>query len=308
MAARSGRCVPAVNKIGKHKSGKNEIWIYNNGQYERELVCAGKWMRLIYGSPAPGAPLLFLLKRKIISRVYGAYCRTGWSARGIDKFIRDYQVDMSGCGGEYKNFAEFFAREKNDIRFPEEPGVLGSPCEGLASLSAGIDPGGLVAAKGAQFSLAELFQDEGLAREYEGGTMLRVRLSPANYHRMHFFDSGVVETAKFIDGELYSVSPLALRQVARLYCRNKRALILFRSENFGRAAIVEVGATFVGGIEHCFAPGEPVRRGQQASVFMPGGSLVLVFFRQGAFAPGGAIIGRTAAGFESKIRAGEPII
>jgi len=137
--------------------------------------------------------------------------------------------------------------------------------------------------------------------------MVRIRLTPTNYHRMHFFDDGVVTGAKFLRGDLYSVSPLAVDRVKRLYCRNKRALFNFQSENFGDVAIVEVGATFVGSIVHCFDVGQQVSRGQQASFFLPGGSLVLLFFKDGAFVPDETFISQTNEGYETRSDIGFPL-
>ena len=290
--------------IRKTDRNKHEIWVYNNGKYEQEVVVAEKWMRLIYESPVGGAPLLFLARRKVLSRLYGMYCRTPFSARKIPQFIEQYQVDMTGCNGPYKNFADFFSREKTDVQFPGESSVLGSPCEGLASAYADIKPESLIAAKGEAFSLAELLGDESLAEAYAGGSMVRIRLTPANYHRIHFFDDGVVNASKLLNGDLYSVSPLALNRVARLYCRNKRALVEFSSKNFGDVLLVEVGATFVGSIVHCFEDGEEVNRGQQAGYFLPGGSLLLMFFKQGAFVPCDTLLAQSAAGFETKMQIG----
>jgi len=286
---------------------KHEIWVYNKGKYERELICAEKWMRLIYENPVGSATLLRLAKRKALSRLYGRYCRTRFSARKIPKFIEKNQIDMSGCEGPYKSFADFFSREKSGVAFPQEPAALGSPCEGLVSATADISPDGLIAAKGVTFSLAELFGDQTLAKGYQGGAMLRIRLTPFNYHRMHFFDDGKVTETRFLDGKLFSVSPLALKRVARLYCQNKRALVLFSSQNFGDVVIVEVGATFVGSIVHCFEEGESVRRGQQASYFLPGGSLVLMFFKKDAFVPDGTLLAQTLDGFETKTGIGDTL-
>jgi phosphatidylserine decarboxylase len=289
------------------KREKSEIWVYNNGQYEKELICAEKWMRLIYENPAGSATLLFLIKRKAVSRLYGIYCRTPLSARKIPKFIQQYQVDMSGCNGIYKNYADFFSREKSDVRFPEEQNILGSPCEGLVSAYDDVDTEKLIAAKGNTYSLSELFDDKELAKAYEGGSMLHIRLTPANYHRVHFFDDGTITSSKYLNGDLYSVSPLALKNVTRLYCRNKRALILFSSRNFGDVAMVEVGATFVGGIVHCFEDGETVCRGQQTGYFLPGGSLLLVFFKKGCFIPNKSLLEQTINGFETKVKIGETL-
>ena len=284
----------------------SKIWIYNDGEYEQEQICAEKWMRLIYENPA-GPPLLFFAKRKMVSKLYGIYCRSRISARGIPKFIEKYQVDMQGCEGPYKNFADFFSREKIDVRFPIEDEVLGSPCEGMVSVHNGIRPENLIAAKGSEFSLSELFADENLAQDYAGGTMIQIRLTPANYHRMHFFDDGVVTHSQMLNGDLYSVSPLAINRVMRLYCRNKRAVIKFASQNFGDVVMVEVGATFVGSIVHCFENGDEVKRGQQASYFLPGGSLVLMFFKEGTVTPDDLLLDQTAAGFETKMRIGSSL-
>ena len=293
--------------LRKQSKRKQQIWVYNDGNLEEERICPERWMRLIYENPVGGASLLWLVKRKAVSRVYGLYCRTPFSAKVIPKFIKQYNIDMTGCNGTYKNFTQFFSREKENVLFPAEPGVLGSPCEGLVSVFADIKQDQVVAAKGASFSLAELFRDKELAKEYEGGTMVSIRLTPANYHRMHFFDDGVVTSTQMIKGDLYSVSPLALNRVVRLYCRNKRAVIKFSTENFGDVVLVEVGATFVGSIVHCFTDGQKVARGQVASYFKPGGSLVLMFLKKGHFTPSEDLTTRTAEGYETRIPIGEPL-
>jgi phosphatidylserine decarboxylase len=264
-------------------------------------------MRLIYESPIGGASLLWLVKRKAVSRLYGLYCRTPMSAKGIPKFIKKYNIDMTGCEGPYKNFSQFFSREKVDVSFPENRKLLGSPCEGLVSVSPVTAPDSTVTAKGSIFSLAELFADSALAEEYAGGTMVSIRLTPANYHRMHFFDDGEIMSSSLINGDLYSISPLALKRVIHLYCRNKRALIGFKTDNFGDVILIEVGATFVGSIVHCFDEGQRVSRGDLASYFKPGGSLVLIFFKKDTFNPNPELLSRTSEGFETKISVGEGI-
>jgi len=264
-------------------------------------------MRLIYENPIGGASLLWLVKRKTLSRIYGAYCRTKMSAKIIPEFIEKYNVDMTGCEGTYKNFAQFFAREKSGVAFPDVPSSLGSPCEGFVSVFPDIKSEQIITAKGSHFSLEELFADAALAREYEGGTMVSIRLTPAHYHRMHFFDDGMVKSTRMIKGDLYSVSPLALKRVMGLYCRNKRALIQFSTENFGDVALVEVGATFVGSIVHCFDEGQKVKRGEVASYFKPGGSLVLMFLKKDTFMPSIDLVLRTIDGIETKTTIGTAI-
>ena len=286
---------------------KQQIWVYNGNELEEERIYPEKWMRLIYENPVGGASLLWLVKRKAVSRMYGLYCKTRFSARVIPKFINEYNIDMTGCNGQYKNFAQFFSREKENVNFPKATRELGSPCEGFVSVFTDLKHDHVVAAKGSGFSLAELFKDAELAKEYEGGTMVSIRLTPAHYHRMHFFDNGTVTDTRIIKGDLYSVSPLALNKVVRLYCRNKRAVINFTTENFGDVVLVEVGATFVGSIVHCFTPGQEVHKGQVASYFKPGGSLVLMFVKKEHFVPNAELVARAVEGHETKIAIGETL-
>ena len=291
-------------RLRKKAKIKQNILIYDNGSIEEEKICPERLMRLIYENPLGGASLLWLVKRKAVSRLYGLYCQTKFSARGIPRFIKKYGVDMSGCTGTYKNFAQFFAREKSGISFPKISDELGVPCEGLVSVYDKINPNELIAVKGSHFSLSDLFSDKALAENYRDGTMVSIRLTPANYHRMHFFDDGFIKETRLLKGSLYSVSPLALSKVVKLYCRNKRALIQIDTKNFGSVVLVEVGATFVGSIVHCFKDGQHVTRGEVASYFKPGGSLVLCFFKKDKFEPDEALVKRTAEGIETKMAIG----
>jgi phosphatidylserine decarboxylase len=289
------------------KRKRSSILVYNDGRLEQEKIVAEAWMRLIYVNPVGRATLPFLVKRKALSRLYGMYCRTPRSARMIPKFIEQNKVDMTGFDGPYGSFTEFFSREKKDVAFPAEPHLLGSPCEGMASVFTDIRADHMIAAKGEAYQLAELFGDKALAAKYEGGTLLRIRLTPANYHRVHSFDEGTVTSTRLLKGHLYSVSPLALGRIARLYCRNKRALTQFATCNFGDVVLVEVGATFVGSIVHCFKAGEALNRKQQVSYFQPGGSLLLVFFEKGAFVPDETLRQRSAEGYETMVKIGEAL-
>ncbi|MCL2189692.1 MAG: phosphatidylserine decarboxylase [Defluviitaleaceae bacterium] len=280
--------------------------IYDNGTIKPEKIIAEKWLRLIYDDGASPS-LARLASRKLLSRLYGAYCQTPHSRQMIGKFIADNNIDMTGCVGSYENFAQFFAREKRGIVFPAAGHLLGSPCEGLASAYENINPARIIAAKGAEYSLGSLFGSATLAAQYAGGACLRVRLTPANYHRMHFFDDGEITGVKCIDGDLHSVNPLAVAKIARLYCQNKRVRVQATTKNFGDIVIVEVGATFVGSIVHRFLVGDNARRGQQASYFLPGGSLVLVFFKQGTIKLDENIITLTREGIETRVNVGEVV-
>ena len=65
----------------------------------------------------------------------------------------------------------------------------------------------LVQVKNIHYSLAELLEDNDVAKKYEGGTCIVLRLCPTDYHRFHFIDNGVPLENHFIKGNYYSVNP-----------------------------------------------------------------------------------------------------
>lgn len=265
------------------------------------------WLRFIYESELGRMSLLKLMRRKIVSVAYGAYCKTKFSARHIGTQVKQYNIDLTGCQEKFSNYAEFFSRQRQNITFPESADVIGSPCQCAASAYSDISSRSSVMAKGNEYPLSELVGDAELAKKYHGGLMLKFRLAPSDYHRVHFFDSGTVLSAKFLDGHLYSVNPIAVDKIAKLYCANKRAVFLQHTDNFGDVLFVEVGATMVGSIKHCFNIGDSVSKGSSAAYFLPGGSLVLVFFENGRFKPC-ELLQRTELGFETKLDVGQAVL
>src|SRR4029079_6475889 len=114
--------------------------------------------------------------------------------------------------------------------------------------------------KGQKFSLLGLLRVGELAKRYERGAVVMSRLCPVDYHRFHFPVAGTPEKARIINGPLFSVSPIALRQNIRILSENKRALAVIRAPEFGDVLILEIGATNVGSIEYTYVPGEPVQK------------------------------------------------
>jgi phosphatidylserine decarboxylase len=84
-----------------------------------------------------------------------------------------------------------------------------------------------------------------------------------------------------IRGWLYSVSPIALRRNIRYLTQNKRRITLVDSPDFGRVAMLEVGATNVGSIVEVYPPGRPVAKGEEKGLFKFGGSCVITVFARG---------------------------
>jgi phosphatidylserine decarboxylase len=290
------------------------IKIYNRKtkQYDIEKVAGGKLLEALYSTKAGNLGLELLVKRKVYSALTGFFCDTKLSKRNISSFAKNFSIDMKECVNnieDFSSFNDFFARKlKNTARnFDGPKDKLLSPGDGRLQAWNDIDCKNIIQIKGMSYSLSELLQNEELAKEYDGGTYLILRLCPVDYHRFHFFDSGVCGAPKKVKGDYYSVNPVALRKIPEVFCRNKREFSIFKTDNFGDVLYVEVGATSVGSIIQTFDPDSRIQRGEEKGYFKFGGSTVLLFFQKDKVIIDKDIIEQTNSGFETKIIAGEAI-
>lgn len=190
-------------------------------------------------------------------------CRHPWfKNRIISTIIKQYQVDMSEAVqpdiNHYEHFNAFFTRRiKTDSR-PIALGsdVLASPVDGCISQLGLIDEGRIFQAKGHDYSTLELLGgDQQLAAQFDGGQFATIYLSPRDYHRIHMPISGKLTRMRYVPGKLFSVNPLTVRGVPRLFARNERVITIFQTD-FGPMALILVGAIFVGSMETVWHEGE----------------------------------------------------
>ncbi|MHB8064309.1 MAG: phosphatidylserine decarboxylase, partial [Ruminiclostridium sp.] len=250
------------------------IKIYNRQtkQYDIEKVAGGKLLDTLYSTKVGNLGLELLVKRKIYSTLTGFFCDTRLSKRSIGKFAKDFSIDIKECINnldEFSSFNDFFARKlKTTARSFDVPeDMLLSPGDGRLQAWSNIDSNNIIQVKGMSYSLSELLQDKELAKEYQNGTYLILRLCPVDYHRFHFFDSGLCGAPNKVKGDYYSVNPVALRKIPEVFCRNKREYSIFKTDNFGEVLYVEVGATSVGSIIQTFRPNSRVQRGEEKGYF-----------------------------------------
>jgi phosphatidylserine decarboxylase len=123
-----------------------------------------------------------------------------------------------------------FTRELKDGARPidRRPNHLISPCDGLVGACGRVSLGSVLQAKGFPYTLTDLLADAALARYYEGGQYATLRLTSSMYHRFHAPADCRVEQITYISGDTWNVNPIALKRVARLFCRNERAVIRCR--------------------------------------------------------------------------------
>jgi len=290
------------------------IKYYNRKQnkYEIEKVAGEKYLNWSYSSPRGKGLVELFLKKKLFSKLYGYYCDTKISARKIESFIKTLDIDMSiydKAFDEYSSFNEFFIRSLNPKTrlIDKNHNILISPCDGKISAYENINLDNLVQIKGFTYSLKELLEDDEVYNLYEGGTCLIFRLCPTDYHRFHFIDDGVCSTTTKIKGHYYSVNPVALKSVKKLFCQNKREWSIFHTDNFNDVIYMEVGATCVGTIIQSYDPGSKVKKGDEKGYFKFGGSTVILFFKKDAVKIHEDLINQTTLGFETSVLMGEKI-
>jgi len=290
------------------------IKYYNRkeNKYEIEKVAGEKYLNWSYSSPSGKGLVELLLKKKLFSKIYGHYCDTKLSSRKIKDFVENFDIDMSiyaKTHDQYSSFNEFFIRALNkDARIIDKNNnILISPCDGKVSAYENINLNDLVQVKGFTYSLKELLQDNEIYNLYDGGTCLIFRLCPTDYHRFHFIDDGVCSDTTKIKGHYYSVNPVALKSIQKLFCQNKREWSIFSSDNFGDVIYMEVGATCVGSIIQSYSPNTKITKGEEKGYFKFGGSTVILFFKKDTVKIHEDLLTQTQLGFETSVLMGEKI-
>lgn len=281
------------------------------GAVEAEPVPGEGWLRWLYESASGQVALHALVKRSLLSRWYGWRMDRPSSRARIAPFIAQYGVDASQFSlppSAYLSFNHFFHRAlaEGSRQIDSAEGAVVFPADGRHLAFENVDAADGFLVKGDKFTIAELLGDEQAAGAFKGASMLISRLCPTDYHRFHFACGGVAGIARLLRGPLFSVNPIALRRSVRYLAQNKRVVTMLKSNTLGPVAIVEVGATMVGGIEQTYAPGA-VRKGDEKGYFKFGGSCVITLFEQGRIKFARDVLENTAAGLETYARMGDRV-
>ena len=253
------------------------------GKKEKELVPGGKTMYFLYGKKRMGKLNLYLLfKRKYLSQFGGLMMNWSYSKRKIAPFVDEHEMDMNDyivpIEG-YKNFNQFFYRKLQDNKRPIGEGLV-SPADGKIVVFDTIRSCMGFYVKDCTFNLVTFLKDKELADKYEGGSMMIIRLAPADYHRFHFPADGIPNETKKIKGYYYSVSPMALQQNMRIFLQNKREYCTLKTQEFGDVLLCDVGATLTGSIVQTYTSGQPIKKGDEKGHFAFGGSTVVILFEK----------------------------
>lgn len=280
--------------------------------YEIENVAGDKYLNWVYSSPVGMSLLETLVKKKLFSSLYGSYQSSSLSKKKINQFINNFNINMDeyeNNAEDFKSFNDFFTRKLKQTSRPIDmnKNSLVSLGDGKMLAYENIDLNKIIQVKGYTYSLRELINDNVAASNYENGTCIVLRLCPTDYHRFHFIDNGTCSESIKIKGHYYSVNPVALAKVPRLFCENKREWSIFHSDNFGDVLYVEVGATCVGSTIQTYSPSERVEKGSEKGYFKFGGSTVILFLEPNKASIDKDILNHTSQGIETAVLMGETI-
>lgn len=287
--------------------------IYNRVTNHIEFECTpnAEGLSFLY-TTFPGQALSkFFLNRHLISAFYGKYVKSRKSASQIPKYIKQYNINVSEVKrpiDSFQSLNDFFIRELKPEARPvdPEPGHLISPADSrllVFDLARKSD----LPVKGYWYSLKEFLKEETLTDEYADGWCFIYRLSPSDYHRYCYIDSGYQEKVERIPGVLHSVNPIALSAVKSLLSKNYRELVILHTDNFDKVLHLEIGALLVGKIvQHCNA-GCHFKRGEEKGWFEFGGSTIVQLFKKDAIKPDNDILEHSADHIETLVKMGERV-
>lgn len=156
---------------------------------------------------------------------------------------------------DYDSLLDFFTRELSTgarpIEAKDNDHVIVCPVDGRVAHVGNIIDAQIFQIKGHTYALDELVGQD-YAAAYRDGQAATIYLAPHDYHRIHMPMSGQLLRARYLPGELNSVSISLLDKIAGLFAKNERVVLEFDSDGGQPFLMVLVGAVNVGSIETVF--------------------------------------------------------
>jgi len=238
------------------------------------------------------------------------------SVREIQTFVNFHKLDMSEVlqpTEAFKNFNQFFYRklkpEARPCSAPDNPKIIVSPADSRSVVFNRMETATSIWVKGRDYSVERLlgkaYPED--AKRFSNGALGIFRLAPQDYHRFHVPVDGIMGKPKLIEGEYYTVNPMAVRSALDIYGENIRVLVPIDSVAHGRVMVVCVGAMMVGSTVITRHEGEEVHRAEELGYFKFGGSTILLLFEPGAMEFDDDLIGNSNVALETLLRVGMSI-
>ncbi|KZT61988.1 putative phosphatidylserine decarboxylase [Calocera cornea HHB12733] len=214
------------------------------------------------------------------------------SKKQIRPFIEAYKINMADFEPSdpdaYTTFYDFFIRKhtpsSRPLHAPDDPTAAVCAADCRLVVYETVAESHKIWIKGNHFSIAALILDKVAAKPWDNGAIASFRLNPQDYHRYHSPVAGTVKWWKELDGQYYSVDPLAITSSVDILTANARCAFCLASPEFGDVLFVAIGADEVGTVklaEKAMTPGAPIAKGEEVGCFEFGGSSVVVAFEPG---------------------------
>jgi phosphatidylserine decarboxylase len=233
----------------------------------------------------------------------------GWASRlPVPRPLRDpiyrgfalrYGIDLTELDRpltEFDRFDDFFCRPlpKGAREVDATAETLVSPCDGVLTGLGEAHEGICIHAKGQDYTVSGLLQDDEAAECFIGGLFATIYLAPHNYHRVHSPLDGEVFGYRHVPGARYPVNPLSVRTVPKLFVKNER-LVTYLRTSAGDVALVMVAANGVGNMTVTYEPhletpaggpdrgartydqGKATKKGDELGTFHLGSTVILLF-------------------------------
>lgn len=268
--------------ISMQEQKKVLFYDFATGKTVEEKVPLSGCLHFIYQGDSFSATLgrKLLAGNAFCSKAVGLWMKTKWSKRSIPSFIKDHNIKMEDFEEkDYQSFDDFFIRKIKTKARPIHQDDVIAPCDGRHLFYSDLSIKNSFYVKGQELSLSKLLGDDNLASIYRKGSMIISRLAPVDYHRFHFPVDATLQKASLIPGSLFSVNPIALKQMVNVLTENKRMLVEMTSEKYGNILQVVIGATSVGSIHITAEIGKTYKKGEELGYFSFGGSMVITLFQ-----------------------------
>ncbi|UNI18327.1 hypothetical protein JDV02_004601 [Purpureocillium takamizusanense] len=211
----------------------------------------------------------------------------------------NYEEALVPPGG-FRTFNEFFARHlkpgARPIDSPADDKVIVYPADCTYDNSitdqsiVSIQSGGVVMIKNLPWTIGSLLQGSEFANDFDGGVWMHAFLNTFNYHRQHAPVAGTVIEAKNIQGAAY-LEVNAKCQPIRVMCGpdapdspgyqflQMRGMVVIDNPVLGKVAVLPIGMAQVSSVKLSVKKGDVLKKGDEISCFLFGGSDIIVVFQ-----------------------------
>ncbi|KAL6451374.1 PSD2 Phosphatidylserine decarboxylase proenzyme 2 [Candida maltosa Xu316] len=305
---------------GKYKLGENSANILVQDRMtgiileEKISVYVRLGIRLLYKGldKAKSKRVRMILKR--MSYKQGSKYDSPQSKQEIKGFISFHKLNLDDCliqdPSKFETFNDFFYRKlKPNARLIEAEGndkIISSPADCRCVVFDTIDEATKLWIKGTGFTVQKLIHEDQQI-DIPSYSLGIFRLAPQDYHRFHSPVEGTIESIKDIDGEYYTVNPMAIRSQLDVFGENVRSIITIRTKNFQKVYMVAVGAMMVGSIVLTKELGDDIKRGEEIGYFKFGGSTVILLIEGDKFKFDSDLVKNSSSGLETLVRVGQSI-